>query len=132
MPFPKVSIVFCTKCKWNLRSAWYVQELLQTFGSELKEISLIPGEPGEFKVLGYQTEGSQPIVIWDRVVDDGFPDSKYLKQRVKALIFNDEVAIGAHIDRKSKSSSAKETLVSEKINQCSTDDQNTSCKDCET
>ena len=110
MPFPKISIVFCVKCKWNLRSAWYLQELLQTFGSELKEVSMVIGNPGDFKVLGYRDEGSEPILIWDRVENGGFPDSKYLKQRVKRLLFNDSVTVGAHID--SKNSQGSEALVS--------------------
>lgn len=86
MPFPKISIVFCVKCKWNLRSAWYLQELLQTFGDELKEVSLVPGQVGTFKILGYKNDDNQgsEILLWDRSVDGGFPDSKYLKQRVKA------------------------------------------------
>lgn len=112
-----------------------MQELLQTFGTELKEVSLIPGEPGEFKVLGYEIEDSSPILIWDRTEDEGFPDSKFLKQRVKILLFKDVIAVGAHIDRDSKSAIDKETLVSAapaKTVKCSVDEQNTSCTDCET
>lgn len=101
MPYPKISIQFCTRCKWNLRSAWYLQELLQTFGDALGEVSLIPGEMGEFRVLGQLDENSKPICIWDRKVDNGFPDSKYLKQRVRALLFNNTVKVGEHIERTS-------------------------------
>lgn len=63
MPYPKISIVFCTKCKWNLRSAWYLQELLQTFGDNLGEVSLIPGESGEFKIIGQLDAKDQKICI---------------------------------------------------------------------
>ncbi|CUS22772.1 LAQU0S06e05666g1_1 [Lachancea quebecensis] len=104
MPYPKISIRFCTKCKWNLRSAWYLQELLQTFQSSLGEVSLIPGEPGEFRVLGYKEHDQPEIIIWDRTIDGGFPDSKYLKQKVKQLLLDadDQGQLGAHINRKAQ------------------------------
>lgn len=132
MPLPKVSIRFCTKCKWNLRSAWYLQELLQTFGDQLGEVSLIPGDVGEFKVLGYVlAEGehhTSEIVIWDRKTDGGFPDSKFLKQRVKKLVFEDQVKVGAHIEREFASQEA--LIITEK----SKNDENrkdcTECTDC--
>lgn len=119
MPFPKISIVFCVKCKWNLRSAWYLQELLQTFGDELKEVSLVPGQVGTFKILGYKNDDNQgsEILLWDRSVDGGFPDSKYLKQRVKALLFEDNIIVGAHINRKA---SAGHRLVNSEIQENST------------
>ncbi|AET37759.1 SelT/SelW/SelH family protein Ecym_1539 [Eremothecium cymbalariae DBVPG len=107
MPYPKVSIIFCTRCKWNLRSAWYLQELLQTFGDSLGEVSLIPGSTGIFKVLGYlnqdQETAETPIVIWDRKANGGFPDSKFLKQKVKELLFVEDkkVELGHHIKRDS-------------------------------
>ncbi|SCU77238.1 LAFA_0A00408g1_1 [Lachancea sp. 'fantastica'] len=114
MPYPKVSIRFCTRCKWNLRSAWYVQELLQTFQDSLAEVSLIPGETGEFRVLGYKTEEGDEVVLWDRKIDGGFPDSKFLKQRVKSRLLED-VSVGAHVARETKST----TLVSgEECGQC--------------
>lgn len=109
MPYPKVSIRFCTRCKWNLRSAWYVQELLQTFGESLGEVSLIPGESGEFRVLGQLDEHDQEITIWDRKVENGFPDGKFLKQRVRSLLFHDEVSIGKHNER----SHQQETLINQ-------------------
>lgn len=101
MPYPKISIRFCTRCKWNLRSAWYLQELLQTFGDNLGEISLIPGETGEFRVLGQLGQDMEEICIWDRKVQDGFPDSKFLKQRVRNLLFDNNVSIGKHNERSS-------------------------------
>lgn len=107
MPYPKVSIRFCTRCKWNLRSAWYLQELLQTFGDSIGEISLIPGETGEFWVLGQLEQNSEEITIWDRKLEGGFPDSKFLKQRVRTLLFRDEVSVGKHIERTGQ----RETLV---------------------
>ncbi|EDO17470.1 hypothetical protein Kpol_1058p7 [Vanderwaltozyma polyspora DSM 70294] len=112
MPFPKISILFCTKCKWNLRSAWYLQELLQTFGDNLREVSLVPSSVGEFKILAWiNNDNDDPITIWDRKVDGGFPDSKHLKQRVKELVFNDTVSVGAHISRNTNN---QESLVSQR------------------
>lgn len=113
MPYPKITIVFCLRCKWNLRSAWYLQELLQTFGEELGEVSLVPGPVGTFKVLGYKNSSNEEseIVIWDRSLDGGFPDSKYLKQRVKEMLFDNSVSIGSHIERKTV---AGELLVAKK------------------
>ncbi|KAM3161292.1 hypothetical protein ACU8KH_05449 [Lachancea thermotolerans] len=125
MPYPKISIRFCTKCKWNLRSAWYLQELLQTFQSSLGEVSLIPGESGEFRVLGYKEHDQPEIVIWDRTVDGGFPDSKYLKQKVKQLLLDadDQDQLGAHITRKAQTKSLVDKA------DCSSSGQ---CLDCET
>lgn len=103
-----------------------MQELLQTFGDRLGEVSLIPGPQGQFKVLGQEKEGGEEIVIWDRSIDGGFPDSKYLKQRVKAFLFHDEVSIGKHNERDSKGSSGQsEVLRSNEA--CGSD-----CKDCQT
>ncbi|CEP64967.1 SelT/SelW/SelH family protein LALA0_S15e01420g [Lachancea lanzarotensis] len=102
MPYPKVSIRFCTRCKWNLRSAWYVQELMQTFQDSLAELSLIPGETGEFRIMGYKMDMQDEIVLWDRKTDGGFPDSKFLKQRVKSRLL-DDISVGAHLEREAKS-----------------------------
>ncbi|QLG72905.1 hypothetical protein HG535_0D06140 [Zygotorulaspora mrakii] len=101
MPYPKINIIFCIKCKWNLRSAWYLQELLQTFGEQIGEISMIPGPSGEFKITGQLTANSEPICIWDRKIHNGFPESKLLKQKVRKLLFEDKVTIGSHNERAS-------------------------------
>jgi selenoprotein W-related protein len=53
------------------------QELLSTFGTDLREVSLQPGTGGVF-VITYNGE-----VIWERKTDGGFPDAKQLKQRVR-------------------------------------------------
>lgn len=71
--YPRVSIEFCTKCKWNLRAAWYLQELLSTFGSDLGEVALLPASAGTFIVTIVPAQGAQPIVLWNRVINDGFP-----------------------------------------------------------
>lgn len=74
---------------------WYQQELLQTFGGDLGEVALQPGASGEFAVEVQAAEGDA-VVVWSRVEDGGFPDSKALKQRVRAVLFPDR-SLG-HVD----------------------------------
>jgi selenoprotein W-related protein len=77
---PRVTIEYCTQCRWLLRAAWMAQELLTTFQDELGEVALLPGKGGVFEIH----IGSE--LIWSRVRDDGFPDIKELKQRVRDRI----------------------------------------------
>mmetsp|Transcript_2560 Transcript_2560/g.10706 ORF Transcript_2560/g.10706 Transcript_2560/m.10706 type:complete len:276 (-) Transcript_2560:806-1633(-) len=88
----RVDIEYCTGCKWLLRASWVASELLQTFDTELDEVSLIPskGAAGTFEV---RVDGE---VVWDRVVDGGFPGPKELKQRVRNIIAPDQDL--GHID----------------------------------
>ena len=44
-------------------------------------MALIPAESGTFLVIA---EGK---VVWDRKTDDGFPQAKELKQRVRNALF---------------------------------------------
>ncbi|RJK94819.1 SelT/SelW/SelH family protein [Vallicoccus soli] len=73
----RVAITYCTQCGWLLRAAWYAQELLQTFTTELGEVALVPGTGGVFRVEA----GGAPV--WDRRADGGFPDVVELKRRVR-------------------------------------------------
>ena len=77
MTKPRITITYCTQCQWLLRSAWLAQELLSTFGTDLGEVALLPGTGGVFAVA-YDGE-----TIWERVVDEGFPEAKALKRRVR-------------------------------------------------
>lgn len=86
-----VTIVYCTGCKWLLRSAWMAQELLTTFEDELDELSLRPGSGGVFEV---HVNGS---LVWSRKEAGRFPDIKELKQRVRDEISPDR-SLG-HTDR---------------------------------
>ena len=43
---PHVTITYCIGCNWLLRAGWMAQELLQTFGTDLGGVTLIPGEIG--------------------------------------------------------------------------------------
>ena len=86
-----ISIVYCTGCKWLLRSAWMAQELLTTFEGELDELSLRPGSGGVFEVHVNER------LIWSRKEAGRFPDIKELKQRVRDEISPDR-SLG-HTDR---------------------------------
>ncbi len=74
-----------------LRATWFAQELLQTFAEEVGEVALVPGTGGIFRIL------VDEVLIWDRTVNEGFPDIKLLKQMVRDRIAPDR-ALG-HIDR---------------------------------
>ena len=88
---PRIAITYCTQCQWLLRAAWMAQELLSTFRDGLGEVALVPGSGGVYTIV---VDG---VMIWDRARDDGFPDVKALKQRVR-----DRIEPGrdlGHVDR---------------------------------
>ncbi len=87
-----VSITYCTKCRWLLRSAWMGQELLTTFEEELSELTLKPVSGGIFEIA------VNDEIIWERKRDGGFPEIKLLKQKVRDLIAPDR-GLG-HSDKK--------------------------------
>ncbi|KAH8778269.1 Rdx family-domain-containing protein [Hyaloscypha sp. PMI_1271] len=93
--YPRIAIEFCTACKWNLRAAYFAQELLQTFSTDLGEVSLQPATGGIFKVHLYDeepgpTEEDEATIaeylLWDRKAEGGFPETKELKRRVRDII----------------------------------------------
>jgi len=88
---PTVTITYCTQCRWLLRAAWMLQELLTTFESELGGVTLVPGSGGVFEIRAGET------LVWSRAAEGRFPEIKELKQRVR-----DVVAPGrdlGHVDR---------------------------------
>ena len=88
---PRIAITYCTQCQWLLRAAWMAQELLSTFRDGLGEVALVPGSGGVYTIV---VDG---VMIGDRARDDGFPDVKALKQRVR-----DRIEPGrdlGHVDR---------------------------------
>lgn len=87
----RIRIHYCTQCQWLLRSAWYAQELLSTFGEDLDEVALVPSQGGYFEIF-YDDHS-----LWERKRDGGFPDSKVLKQRVRDCL--DPGRDLGHIDR---------------------------------
>ena len=90
---PTITIVYCPKCNWLLRSAYMAQELLTTFSAELKAVALEPSEVnGDFYISVNDKK------IFDRRTHGGFPEIKALKQLVR-----DEVSPGkslGHADTK--------------------------------
>ncbi|KAI5868006.1 Rdx family-domain-containing protein [Durotheca rogersii] len=126
LPLPRITIRFCTQCKWMLRAAYFAQELLSTFSTSLGEVALQPATGGIFVVEIYYTpfpaatasrsleapsnnidDGGRdgaPIqiqhrVLWDRKLDGGFPETKELKRRVRDTI--DPGRDLGHVDRHS-------------------------------
>lgn len=111
--FPKVTIQYCAKCKWQNRAFWYLQELLQSFDQVLLEVSLQPvhDEAGIFKVILTESSNSLTIIYQRKYKNpklaeslgydqsnsyfyDGFPDSKFLKLLIKQAL---NVELGHHI-----------------------------------
>ncbi len=87
----KVEIYYCRQCQWMLRAAWLSQELLHTFSEELDSVALHPDTGGRFEIF------CDNISIWERKRDNGFPEAKILKQRVRDRI--DPQRHLGHIDR---------------------------------
>ncbi|KAG5366918.1 hypothetical protein CJU89_1367 [Yarrowia sp. B02] len=127
--YPRVAIHFCTGCKWNLRAAWYLQELLSTFGNQLGEVALLPASSGTFIVEIVASEGSKPLVLWDRKVNGGFPDSKDLKKLVRDVI-SPQQDLG-HIDGHKKEAKEEKEAKAEAEKPAPTASE-PACTDCET
>ncbi|OTA61932.1 hypothetical protein K449DRAFT_434260 [Hypoxylon sp. EC38] len=119
-PLPRVTIRFCTQCKWMLRAAYFAQELLSTFSTSLGEVALQPSTGGTFivEIFSQQPNPSttttsqinsnptiQRHVLWDRKVDGGFPETKELKRRVRDVIEPDRNL--GHVDKAYTSSKPK-------------------------
>jgi selenoprotein W-related protein len=77
MATARVTITYCTQCRWLLRAAWMAQELLSTFSDELAEVALRPGSGGVFEVR----VGDD--LVWSRQAQGRFPEIKELKQLVR-------------------------------------------------
>ena len=89
---PLITIEYCPKCGWLLRSAYFAQELLTTFSDELKGVGLHPSEVGgTFKIWLDET------LIFDRKTAGRFPEIKELKQYIRDLV-NPERSLG-HSDK---------------------------------
>ncbi len=78
---PIVTITYCSQCNWMLRAAWMAQELLNTFSTDLAQVTLVPASGGIYQI---QVDGE---LIWDRKTDGGFPDAAEIKRRVRAQCF---------------------------------------------
>ena len=93
---PHIEIEYCTQCRWLLRAAWFAQELLTTFDSELGEVALIPGTGGVFEI---RLDGN---TLWSRQAEGRFPEIEELKQRIRDRIAR-EKDLG-HSDRQESQS----------------------------
>jgi len=94
--YPRITLLYCTRCNWLLRAAWLAQELLQTFGADLGEVVLQPGDGGIFQIH-VETGTDTRELLWCRTTEQGFPEAKVLKQRLR-----DRIAPGrdlGHSDR---------------------------------
>lgn len=80
MASPRITITYCTQCRWLLRAQWYAGELLTTFAEEIGEVAMLPATGGVFRI---EIDGAS---IWNRKRDDGFPEITELKRRVRDVI----------------------------------------------
>ena len=76
----RITITYCTQCRWMLRAAWMAQELLSTFDSKITELTLKPASGGIFEVT------ADDVLVWSRKQEGRFPDITELKQRVRDVI----------------------------------------------
>lgn len=75
---PTITITYCPRCGWLLRSSYLASELLTTFAEELDGVLLKPAETaGEFRI---SIDGEQVV---DRKADGGFPEITALKRLVR-------------------------------------------------
>lgn len=89
----RLSIEYCPKCNWLMRSVWMTQELLTTFADDLGEVALIPSEiAGRFTIM------VEDEVLFDRKREGRFPEIKELKQLVRDKVCP-EKSLG-HSDKK--------------------------------
>ena len=87
-----VTIEYCPKCGWMLRSAYFAQELLSTFAEELAGVTLKPSETNGTFLISVDSE-----LIFDRKAEGRFPEIKELKQLVRDIACPDK-SLG-HSDR---------------------------------
>ncbi|QJD80766.1 SelT/SelW/SelH family protein [Spirosoma rhododendri] len=88
-----ITLEYCPKCGWLMRSAWMAQELLTTFTDDVHGVLLQPSEvSGRFSVRVDEQ------VIFDRKTVGRFPEIKELKQLVRDVVAP-EKSLG-HSDRK--------------------------------
>ena len=78
---PRVSIRYCTGCRWLLRAGWLAQELLSTFEHDLGEVALIPDDTGGVFDVHIGEE-----LVWSRAEQHRFPEPKEIKQAVRDVV----------------------------------------------
>jgi len=90
---PTITIEYCPKCGWLLRSAYMAQEILTTFVDDVKSVTLQPSETG-----GKFTIFLNDAVIFNRKEEGHFPEIKELKQHIRGIV-NPGKSLG-HSDKK--------------------------------
>lgn len=90
---PTITIEYCPKCGWMLRSAYMAQELLNTFSDEIKGVMLVPSETGGAFYVSVNDQ-----LIFDRKTMERFPEIKELKRLVRDHV-SPEMDLG-HTDHK--------------------------------
>jgi len=98
----RISIEYCTGCRWMLRAFWNAQELLTTFEKDLDSITVVPSSSKGIFVVRLNGES----LLWDRKENDGFPSPKELKQVVRDLVKPDKFL--GHSDTEERQSSQTE------------------------
>ena len=77
----RITIEYCTKCKFMMRSTWISQTLLQTFDGDPPEAALRPSTaPGLWQIFANNQ------LAWDRKTERGIPKLKNLKRRIRDII----------------------------------------------
>lgn len=89
---PLITIEYCPKCGWMLRSAYMAQELLTTFTDHIRGVSLLPSETGGAFRISINEE-----LIFDRKEKQRFPEIKELKRLIRDHV-SPEMDLG-HTDR---------------------------------
>ncbi|MFD2287185.1 SelT/SelW/SelH family protein [Pedobacter petrophilus] len=89
---PLISIEYCPRCGWMLRSAYMAQELLSTFTEQLTGVTLIPSETSGTFLISINDQ-----LIFDRKEAGRFPEIKELKKLVRDYI-DPDMNLG-HTDR---------------------------------
>jgi len=88
--YNNVSIAYCPGCGWLHRAQWYATELLLTFNERpvrknlpalLHSCTLLPSSISGTFVITLNDD-----VVWHREADDGFPELKELKNRMRDLL----------------------------------------------
>ncbi|MGV3684623.1 MAG: SelT/SelW/SelH family protein [Daejeonella sp.] len=89
---PLITIEYCPKCGWMLRSAYMAQELLTTFTGQIRGVTLVPAETGGTFLVSVDEK-----LIFDRKDRQRFPEIKELKRLVRDVVSPD-MDLG-HTDR---------------------------------
>ncbi|CAI7573730.1 unnamed protein product [Penicillium palitans] len=132
---PRISIQFCTQCRWMLRAAYFAQELLSTFGTDLGEVALVPKTGGVFTVTiwhGTMVDGeitTQENILWDRKRDGGFPEVKALKSLVRNVIAPNRDL--GHTDRALKKEQGEQKEVKKEKEKKEESMDKAACEDCQ-